>query len=63
MLTKVNPSILSFTSLDQKLSFALTIEGTTDKSIVSASLVWDDGTFQVRSPIVVYYGNNYKKTL
>jgi hypothetical protein len=51
---KVNPNILSFTSLGQKRSFALTIEGTIDKSIVSASLVWDDDTFQVRSPIVVY---------
>jgi hypothetical protein len=51
---KVNPSILSFTSLGQKLSFALTIEGTLiDKFIASAAVVWDDGTFQVRSPIVV----------
>ncbi|OMO76502.1 hypothetical protein COLO4_25545 [Corchorus olitorius] len=39
---KVNPSVLSFTSLGQKLSYTLTIEGTTDRSIVSASLVWDD---------------------
>ncbi|XP_059457509.1 cucumisin-like [Corylus avellana] len=50
---KVNPSVLTFTSLGQKLSFALTIEGTPNKDIVSASLVWDDGKFQVRSPIVV----------
>ncbi|XP_059457641.1 cucumisin-like [Corylus avellana] len=50
---KVNPSVLAFTSLGQKLSFALTIEGMTDKNVVSASLVWDDGKFQVRSPIVV----------
>uniref|UniRef100_A0A2N9GPQ3 Subtilisin-like protease fibronectin type-III domain-containing protein n=1 Tax=Fagus sylvatica TaxID=28930 RepID=A0A2N9GPQ3_FAGSY len=51
---KVNPSVLSFTSLGQKLSFSVTIEGTLEKQIVSASLIWDDGTFQVRSPIVVY---------
>ena len=51
---KVNPSVLSFTSLKQKLSFSLTIKGTIDRQIVSASLIWDDGTFQVRSPIVVY---------
>ena len=51
---KVNPSVLSFTCLKQKLSFTLTIEGTIDRQIVSASLIWDDGTFQVRSPIVVY---------
>ncbi|KAE7996707.1 hypothetical protein FH972_001407 [Carpinus fangiana] len=50
---KVNPSVLAFTSLGQKLSFALTIEGTPNKDLVSASLVWDDGKFQVRSPIVV----------
>ncbi|XVE99662.1 hypothetical protein REPUB_Repub03eG0219000 [Reevesia pubescens] len=51
---RVNPNVLSFTSLGQKLSFALTIEGTTDKSIVSASLEWDDGVHKVRSPIIVF---------
>jgi hypothetical protein len=50
---KVKPSVLAFTSLGQKLSFVLTIEGTADEGIVSASLVWDDGKFQVRSLIVV----------
>ncbi|KAF3433614.1 hypothetical protein FNV43_RR24716 [Rhamnella rubrinervis] len=51
----VEPSVLSFTSLNQKLSFKLKIQGKIDKFIVSASLLWDDGTnFQVRSPIVVY---------
>ncbi|KAG6621226.1 hypothetical protein I3842_Q027900, partial [Carya illinoinensis] len=48
---KVTPNILSFTSLRQKLPYTLSIEGTIDKFIVSASLTWDDGTFQVRSPI------------
>uniref|UniRef100_A0A7N2MFY2 Cucumisin n=1 Tax=Quercus lobata TaxID=97700 RepID=A0A7N2MFY2_QUELO len=52
---KVNPSVLSFTSLKQKLSFSLMIKGTIDRQIVSASLIWDDGTFQVRSPIIVVY--------
>ncbi|XP_016650124.1 PREDICTED: cucumisin [Prunus mume] len=52
---KVNPSILSFSSLGQKLSFQVTVKGSIHhKSSVSASLVWDDGAFQVRSPIVVY---------
>ncbi|KAK7831281.1 subtilisin-like protease sbt4.9 [Quercus suber] len=51
---KVNPSVLSFTSSGQKQSFALTIEGTLDKQMVSTSLIWDDGTNKVRSPIVVY---------
>ncbi|XP_061997946.1 cucumisin-like [Rosa rugosa] len=51
----VNPSVLSFTSLGQKKSFVVTIKGPIEKSnLVSASLVWDDGAFQVRSPIVVY---------
>ena len=51
---KVSPSVLAFTSLGQKLSFALMIEGTLiDKFIASAALVWDDGTFQVRSPLIV----------
>ncbi|XP_021295443.1 cucumisin-like isoform X1 [Herrania umbratica] len=51
---QVNPNVLSFTSLGQKLSFELTIEGTTEKSIVSASLEWDDGVQKVRSPIIVF---------
>uniref|UniRef100_A0A2N9HQ66 Subtilisin-like protease fibronectin type-III domain-containing protein n=1 Tax=Fagus sylvatica TaxID=28930 RepID=A0A2N9HQ66_FAGSY len=51
---KVDPSVLSFTSLGQKLSFQLTIKGKIDKQIVSASLIWDDGTYQVRSPIALY---------
>ncbi|XP_061349605.1 cucumisin-like isoform X2 [Gastrolobium bilobum] len=50
----VNPSVLSFTSLNQKQTFVLTIEGTMEASLVSASLVWDDGKFQVRSPIIVF---------
>ncbi|EOY17977.1 Subtilisin-like serine endopeptidase family protein, putative isoform 3 [Theobroma cacao] len=51
---QVNPNVLSFTSLGQKLSFELAIEGTTDKAIVSASLEWDDGVHKVRSPIIVF---------
>ncbi|KAE7996704.1 hypothetical protein FH972_001404 [Carpinus fangiana] len=50
---KVNPSVLAFTSVGQKLSFALTIEGMPNKDLISAFLVWDDGKFQVRRPIVV----------
>lgn len=51
---QVNPDVLSFTSVGQTLSFVLTIEGKTDKSLVSASLEWDDGEHKVRSPIVVF---------
>ncbi|RXH94526.1 hypothetical protein DVH24_024210 [Malus domestica] len=52
---KVNPSVLKFTSLGQKLSFQVRVKGLIEKTIVSGSLVWDDGKFQVRSPIVVYF--------
>ncbi|KAK0593015.1 hypothetical protein LWI29_029244 [Acer saccharum] len=50
----LNPSVLSFTSLGQTLSFTLTVEGTIVDPMVSASLVWDDGVQQVRSPIVMF---------
>ena len=52
----VHPNVLSFTSLEEKKSFVVTLKGPIEKSnIVSASLVWDDGVFQVRIPIVVYF--------
>ncbi|KAK6931596.1 Subtilisin-like protease, fibronectin type-III domain [Dillenia turbinata] len=51
---QVNPSVLSFASQGQQLSFTLAIQGTMDASAIRAALVWDDGTHQVRSPIVVY---------
>ncbi|KAK3031963.1 hypothetical protein RJ639_036898 [Escallonia herrerae] len=53
----VVPSVLNFTALGQKLSFEVDIRGsinTQEDPIKSASLVWDDGVHQVRSPIVVY---------
>ncbi|TKY56801.1 Cucumisin protein [Spatholobus suberectus] len=52
---RVVPDVLVFSSLHQTKSFTLKIEGSINASIVSSSLVWDDGTFKVRSPIVVYY--------
>ncbi|GMI72582.1 hypothetical protein like AT5G59100 [Hibiscus trionum] len=51
---RVNPDVLSFTSVGEKLSFEVTVEGTTVESMVSGSLVWDDGEHRVRSPIVVF---------
>ncbi|XP_058762382.1 cucumisin-like [Vicia villosa] len=51
---QVKPDVLSFTSIGQKQSFSLTIEGSIDVAIMSASLIWEDGNHQVRSPIVVY---------
>ncbi|XP_058744846.1 cucumisin-like [Vicia villosa] len=50
----VTPNVLSFTSLGEKQNFILTINGKLKKSIGSASLIWDNGKFQVRSPIVVF---------
>lgn len=51
---QLEPSVLSFTYIGQMLPFVVKIEGRLLESIVSASLVWDDGVHQVRSPIVVY---------
>ncbi|XP_038995026.1 cucumisin-like [Hibiscus syriacus] len=51
---RVNPNVLSFTSIGEKLSFEVIVEGTMDESMVSGSLVWDDGEHQVRSPIIAF---------
>ncbi|XP_061343550.1 cucumisin-like [Gastrolobium bilobum] len=51
---QVKPDVLSFTSIGQKKSFSVIITGKINVEIISASLVWDDGKYQVRSPIVIY---------
>ncbi|KAI9078354.1 hypothetical protein K1719_039730 [Acacia pycnantha] len=51
---QVTPNVLSFSSVGENKSFTVTVEGRINVGIVSASLIWDDGNFQVRSPIVVY---------
>ncbi|KAI9078364.1 hypothetical protein K1719_039740 [Acacia pycnantha] len=51
---QVTPDVLSFSSVGEKKSFTVSIEGSINVPIVSASLIWDDGKVQVRSPIVVY---------
>ncbi|XP_019434178.1 PREDICTED: cucumisin-like [Lupinus angustifolius] len=51
---QANPNVLSFNYLGQKQTFVLTVEGTIETYLLSASLVWDDGKFQVRSPIAVF---------
>ena len=56
---QVKPDTLSFTSIGQKKSFSVMIEGSINVAMASASLVWDDGTFQVRSPIVVFNDEAY----
>ncbi|KAH0460737.1 hypothetical protein IEQ34_008312 [Dendrobium chrysotoxum] len=50
----VDPQILSFQSLLEKKSFEVKLEGETNETLISASLVWSDGVHNVRSPIVVY---------
>ncbi|CAA7047845.1 unnamed protein product [Microthlaspi erraticum] len=54
---RVDPNTLSFNSLDEKKSFTVTISGNNLSSIsgiAAASLVWSDGSYSVRSPIVAY---------
>ncbi|ESQ56058.1 hypothetical protein EUTSA_v10026895mg [Eutrema salsugineum] len=54
---KVEPETLSFKSSGEKKSFTVTVPGKSlagISGIVSASLVWSDGSYNVRSPIVVY---------
>ncbi|KAF1898213.1 hypothetical protein Lal_00032979 [Lupinus albus] len=55
----VEPEILSFKSLHEKQSFVVTVIG--DKlpkaSVLTSSLLWSDGTHNVRSPIVINVSN------
>ena len=50
----VDPRVFSFKSAGQKQSFTVTVAATVGTKVLSGSLVWDDGTVQVRSPIVAY---------
>ncbi|KAK8945058.1 hypothetical protein KSP39_PZI007559 [Platanthera zijinensis] len=50
----VEPDILSFEALLEKKSFIVKIEGVAETNILSASLIWSDGVYHVRSPIIVY---------
>lgn len=54
MSIQVQPSILSFTSLGEVQSFVLRVNATITVEVMSGSLVWHDGTYQVRSPIVAH---------
>ncbi|KAL3514871.1 hypothetical protein ACH5RR_027588 [Cinchona calisaya] len=51
---KVDPNVLSFQSLGQKLSFTVTVTAQIPSTIISGALVWDDGVYQVRSPVVAH---------
>ncbi|XP_047320406.1 subtilisin-like protease SBT4.3 [Impatiens glandulifera] len=51
----VEPSILSFTQFRETKSFVLTVSGQwLNQDHISCSLVWSDGTYRVRSPILLY---------
>ncbi|XP_074318711.1 cucumisin-like [Silene latifolia] len=51
----VQPSALVFKSIGEKLSFSVKVTGRIGlRGLISASLVWNDGEHQVRSPVVVY---------
>ncbi|KAF7833346.1 subtilisin-like protease SBT4.3 [Senna tora] len=51
----VEPEVLTFMSLNEKKSFLVTVVGEeiSNQTVISSSLVWSDGTHNVRSPSVV----------
>ncbi|TYH56211.1 hypothetical protein ES332_D08G002000v1 [Gossypium tomentosum] len=53
---KVVPQVLSFKSLTEKKSYKVTVSGKAlgEQSMVSATLIWSDGTHNVRSSIVIH---------
>ncbi|PPR97568.1 hypothetical protein GOBAR_AA23071 [Gossypium barbadense] len=53
---KVVPQILSFKSLTEKKSYNVTVSGKAldKRSMVSATLIWSDDTYDVRNPIVIH---------
>ncbi|KAF8053905.1 hypothetical protein N665_1363s0007 [Sinapis alba] len=56
LTVKVVPSALAFKKVNEKQSFTVTVTGSAldSKLLLSANLIWSDGTHNVRSPIVVY---------
>ena len=54
---RVKPRTLSFEYVGQQKSFDVKVRAKVDetRSMISGSLVWDDGKRQVRSPVVAYY--------
>ena len=52
---QVEPSVLSFKSLGETQTFTVTVGvAALSRPVISGSLVWDDGVYKVRSPIVAY---------
>lgn len=55
---RVEPDVLSFKSLGEKQTFTVTVTvGKLSTFVTSGSLLWDDGVYKVRSPIVAYVYN------
>ncbi|KAH9293696.1 hypothetical protein KI387_041100, partial [Taxus chinensis] len=56
MNVTVEPDTLSFSSLNQKLSYNVTVEGEPilRDMLLSGALTWNYGNYSVRSPITVY---------
>lgn len=51
---RVEPSLITFRSIGQKQLFVVSITAEINDSMISGSLLWDDGVHLVRSPIVAY---------
>lgn len=50
----VEPDVLSFQSVGEKQTFTVTVAAAALSNATSGSLVWDDGVYKVRSPIIAY---------
>lgn len=52
----VEPSVLSFAAVGETKSFTVTVTGPqiTQQPIMSGAIYWYDGTYMVRTPLVVY---------
>nr|XP_043625955.1 subtilisin-like protease SBT4.3 [Erigeron canadensis] len=56
----VEPNTLAFTSVNEKMSFSVTVRGRIKSpfTVKSVSLIWTDSIHHVRSPLVVYTLNS-----
>ncbi|KAK8976699.1 hypothetical protein V6N11_057297 [Hibiscus sabdariffa] len=54
LIIQVQPSVLSFEYVGQTQSFVVTVAAELGNSMISGSLIWDDGDHKVKSPIVAY---------
>ncbi|EEF51077.1 subtilisin-like protease SBT4.3 [Ricinus communis] len=52
----VEPSVLSFSDIGEKKTFTVKVSGPkiSQQRIMSGAIMWNDGTYVVRSPLVVY---------